>query len=73
MGILPVVVRDERGSLGIFQLEERIGQGASDTELGQRRPDRADDDTLGLVAAHNVTGDQDILALVNATASRNVG
>ena len=40
LGILPVVVGHDGGSLRVAEFQEWIGQRASDAELRQRRPDR---------------------------------
>ena len=40
LGVLPVVVRRDRGALSVVEFQEWIGQRASDAELRQRRPDR---------------------------------
>src|SRR5450755_178373 len=73
LGVLPVVVRRDRRALSIVEFQEWIGKRICHPKLSERRPNAADDYGLGLITAHDVTGDKDIIALFDPATCRDVG
>src|SRR4051794_37943054 len=73
ISLLPVIIYDNAATW-LVQLEQRIGDRAGDTKVGERRPDPANHDFLGRSgrARYDKSGDQDVVAALDRETRRDV-